>query len=97
MQLIEQLRHVLHIVRERLLMAETDTVVADLGISKSNVYRIRAGGTPSIQTLELLAYYFDTGLRLEQSPEPKPNLKGPALPPAVYPMQPARPPGEYPL
>src|SRR5688572_23579537 len=84
-----QLRHVLKVVRERLLLTNVKTVAADLGISRSNVYRLRRGeGAPSVPTLLTLAFYFDTGLRLEESPEPQPNGKGPALPPAVQPMKP---------
>jgi uncharacterized protein (DUF2267 family) len=84
--LTEQLRQIIHAVRERLMMADAEAVAAALDISKSNIYRMRAGGTPSLQTLELLAYYFDTGCRLEDSPNVQADL-GPAKPPPIYPTE----------
>jgi hypothetical protein len=63
--LIFHLQYVVNRVRHNLLTANLHEVANDTGISYSNVCRIRAGGVPSLPTLEMLAYYF--------SPKPTPK------------------------
>lgn len=80
-----ELRRVVSAICERVKHANTDELSKALNISKSNIYRIRKGGTPSLATLELLAAHFDNGEQSGQKPlATMPNI-GPAKPPAVEP------------
>ena len=56
--LLHHLRFVVLEVQKNLKRANLANVSENTGISYSNLCRLRAGGAPSLQTLELLAYYF---------------------------------------
>ncbi|EAQ81739.1 helix-turn-helix domain-containing protein [Blastopirellula marina] len=60
MKLSEQLQQVMAQVHGKLVQANVQKVSKACGISASNVYRLRNGGTPTLSTLELLAVYFES-------------------------------------
>ena len=87
-ELSDKLRQVVLTICDRVQRANTDELAKALGISKSNLYRIRRGGSPSLGTLELLADYFDKGEQPHRQPQhPLVSMpdKGPAKPPTADP------------
>lgn len=63
--LILYLQFVRKKIQDNLSIADLHKLAIETGISYSNLSRIRAGGIPSIGTLETLAYHF--------SPKPIPR------------------------
>lgn len=57
--LSEQLEQVIGAVRDHLEKCKVQDVSEKCGLSQSGVYRIIAGGHPSLTTLKVLARHFD--------------------------------------